>query len=723
MNASRAALLALASLALSLLLPPRAQADVRTILPTQTLQQPTDVSYDYFVDVAIDGSNILVLAMDDGVDHNGPGTYAALLYRRSSTTGKWAFRRTLATAVGNFARTSVQMKNGIAAVQLGGEVSLFEYANGDYHPALVAAPIRHPGGISISGNRVLIGGDDCTYDAVIYQKGTDGTWGVTGRLADNAGTCQTNGLSVELNYDYALVAHDGGVAAAWRRNGTAFDWVPAGTLSLPSGAPQGSGLYTLQGATAVATWGGYVLRRSGTSTWIPQGQLTSVDHDNLGGGVTPFSAVYRDGVLIAQEETGDDRPRLVGYLETSPGHFEHFASLITSDPALHHDISGRTVVSIDRNVPLDTPYVIEVFTLPTPSRAPQTVVNDFEDRDVSDFTFNSGQFAVATRGTNEVLTQSSTSTLGIALLTDTDWTDYQSIEADITPTFGAGDSWVGLIVRYVDANNYYFAAIRSNATYGIYKRVNGVDTLLGSGAFGNAQIPAHATLLVDGNQIFLSTDNQRFPGVTDNSLTHGRAGLATGQARADFDDVHVTAADSYPLFYRDWTGGGLTGFSFTTSGGDWQVRRDEQGFLQGLGQLDTSGSARAFIGTPVANQEIAARVRLDDFAASQQGAWFGLLARYVDANNHYYVTARSSGQIQIRKIINGVVTVLASSNFTAAPGVYHDLRLRVINDQLQLFVDDALVAGAHDTAIATGQYGMETYRAAATWETFGATQP
>ena len=96
-----------------------------------------------------------------------------------------------------------------------------------------------------------------------------------------------------------------------------------------------------------------------------------------------------------------------------------------------------------------------------------------------------------------------------------------------------------------------------------------------------------------------------------------------------------------------------------------------------------------------------------------------MLARYVDARNHYYVTVRSTGQIQIRKIVNGVITVLGSANFTAVPGRYYDVRFLVINDQLQLYVDRALVATAHDREIASGQYGMATYRAAANWDRLG----
>jgi hypothetical protein len=87
------------------------------------------------------------------------------------------------------------------------------------------------------------------------------------------------------------------------------------------------------------------------------------------------------------------------------------------------------------------------------------------------------------------------------------------------------------------------------------------------------------------------------------------------------------------------------------------------------------------------------------------------------------VTIRSSGQVQIRKKVNGIITVLASANFTPVRGQYFDVRFLVINDQLQLYVNHVLVATAHDREIARGRYGLATYRAAANWATFWALQP
>jgi hypothetical protein len=73
--------------------------------------------------------------------------------------------------------------------------------------------------------------------------------------------------------------------------------------------------------------------------------------------------------------------------------------------------------------------------------------------------------------------------------------------------------------------------------------------------------------------------------------------------------------------------------------------------------------------------------------------------------------------------VDGVITVLASANFVPVPGQYYDLQFRVINDQLQVFVDRTLVASAHDGAIARGRYGLATYRTAMTVESMSVMQP
>jgi hypothetical protein len=418
------------------------------------------------------------------------------------------------------------------------------------------------------------------------------------------------------------------------------------------------------------------------------------------------------------------------YLETSPGEFEHIALLKNDstygDSTVDLDFSGRTVVSATRNYS-GSRRTVGVFVLPTPLKAPPPIATDFEDRNLSAFTFSGGLYALATRGTDDVLAQTSGTGLAVALLNDSDWSDLQRIEADITPISSGTGGWVGLVARYVDADNYYYVAIRPDNSFGLYRRLNGADTLLADGTSLGVR-PTHVALTVNSRGIRLqinrqdgSLNEQVVANTTDRTLRHGRAGFATYRARADFDDVHVAATERTILMAKDYDSGFVYSRPFTELGGDWQEPQDEYGEPIKLSQLDKSGYAFAITGTPVESQEITSFARVDSFGGLPEGAWLGMLARYVDDNNFYYAVVRSSNQLQIRKKVNGVVTTLASTSFDA--GQSYIFRFRLIGDLLQVFANGVLVTSAHDGEIKKGQYGIGTYRAAATWNNITVVQP
>ena len=698
-----------------------AWAEVRVISDSQALETPNPI-YDIIDDVAIDGGYIIAVA------HGYYSGQSVYLYRRSISTGQFTLQGTLLQTSGPNLGGEVAMKNGIAAVRIGTQVTIFENSGGTYLPGRTAAPLQHPGGLAISGNSVLAGGDGCTDDAVVYQKGADGNWGITGRVDDHQGDCHPEGLHVDLNYDYALVTvPHADHATAWRRNGTALDWLPAGTLSLPSGADAGDFPFVLERSTAVSP-GDYVFRRNGSS-WTRTGRALAVDfYDNSAiGGV---QVVDRDGFLVTNEAFMDASGDLLAHVfqETTPGHFENLGFLQGVFHSTHVDVSGHTLIVSSDTVThgglQGPPYVIAIFDLPAQLAAPTPIVDDFEDGRTSDFTVSAGQFALARRGSNEVLAQGSASGLALALANDSDWTQDQIVEADITTANSNSDSWVGLVARFVDANNFYYLAVRNDLTYRVYKRVNGVDTLLRQSNWHKTRPITHVKFFVTARgDLETFVDDDALSAAQDKTFTHGRAGLATFQTRADFDNVHAAGTDSLTLLDKYFYSQPVNGQDFTENGGHWQLLKDAQQNNAGFAQTDPAAYALAHIGVPVENQEVDATVRLDAFDSSKTSGWIGLLARYQDPQNFYYVAIRSNNQVQIRKVVNGVTTVLAAAPFTAQPGAYHDFSFSLINDQLHLTIDGTLVAAAHDGSFTSGEYGMGTYRATATWKALTVNQP
>ena len=342
MKVFRAGVFALALLAGSFAISTPSRAEIRWIDPVQTLAPPAASTFTAS-DVAIDGDHIIALGGYEGGQQ-------ALHYRRNSN-GQWVYRRSLLNWIDHNVRSDVAMRNGIAAVQFGNEITLFELAGGDYVRQTSAAPIRHQGGVAISARSVLIGGNNCDYDAVIYQKNSSGSWAITGRLDDNQGEClfANAKYAVELHYDYALVRTPAGLdGVAWRRNGTALDWVRAGTLHMQPNAEATiyEDPYVLQGATAVAP-NGDVWRRSGTSTWIRESVLQTLDYDNMRGHTS--GPVYRDGVLISIHSASYQEHVTAVHVETSPGQFENVGVLQAYPAPVAYDVSRRTVATAGNN--------------------------------------------------------------------------------------------------------------------------------------------------------------------------------------------------------------------------------------------------------------------------------------------------------------------------------------------------------------------------------------
>jgi hypothetical protein len=701
----------LASLALSVC---ASAADIRTIDFSQILERPPGQTFTQFArNVAIDGTNIIVLATYDGGQ-------SALLYQRASGSARFTYRSTLLTSSEPQDRMQVRMKNGIAVVQFGSREWIFERSGSTYVPGVAASPLNHPGGVAISGNSILIGGDDCGYDGVVYQKGTDGQWHITGRLDDNAGQCVPEGLAVELNYDYALIHAPGTQeVTTWRRNDTNPDWVSAGTMTINAEVAATSAPFALQNSTVV-TPGSYVFRRQG-SAWTAQGRVVPADYGMGSGNASEVK--YRDGVLVTLEHwLPNYRAGAYVYLETAPGYFEHVAILRAELGINNHDVSGRTVVA---GVSGSDGGSAVIYALPDPLVAPATIATDFEDGDASGFTAVSGQFTIAARGSNHVLAQTSTSTYDVALADDSDSNYFQRIEADITPSYGPPEGWVGLIARYTDANNFYYVAVRKDGTGGLYRRLNGVNTALRSWTGGGP--PQFIRLVVSDDSVGVSINHRFEAFANDRSLPRGRAGLVTYHAAADFDNLEIAATDATYLVQKRFapdsdvnvTRGGR---EFSHIGGDWQYIETIPPFIEGYQQRDPNRSAFAFIGAQVRNQVIDAKVQFNS-VSSQSAAWVGLLGRYVDAQNHYFATLGFNGVVQIRKRVNGVVTLLGSTNLPLRPDAFNRMTFRLVDDQLQLFINDRRMLSVHDDAIPEGAHGLATNRSAATWEYMNVTQP
>ena len=139
-------------------------------------------------------------------------------------------------------------------------------------------------------------------------------------------------------------------------------------------------------------------------------------------------------------------------------------------------------------------------------------------------------------------------------------------------------------------------------------------------------------------------------------------------------------------------------------------------------QTSIAGDARAIVGTPTDDQIVTTSVRATAFADSKD-RWFGIAARYVDDSNYYYLTVRNSNTLSLRKVVNGVVTVLGTVTFPVRPYIWYDLRLDAVGNELRGFINGAQVLQATDSSHASGQGAILTYKAAAEYMNYLSWQP
>jgi hypothetical protein len=702
------------------LLAATAEARVYSLQPTQTITFANPGGAFAAPKVAIDDDAAIAI-MD------GAGVREALLFRRDANR-RWVFARTLLSVpASSRLRNELTMDFGRAAILLDDVLHIFERApSGDWVESATAGTPRAAGGLSISSSVIMAGRLGCNDDIDVFEKSRgSGVWRITGRVAGAPGAC--DGATFDQNSPYVIVRNPGEEARVHVRNGE-FNWPQVATFSAPAGVTLGDGPHSANGIWAVFD-GGATFRTVNfdLSQWSYHGQLRALNYANGPGAADPH---FRIGYMTTLASLGHPREtrHVYVYRETeNASDLEHHAVLHTPGDAAFADIAALlapfTVVA--SGLDADGGRFISFFELPTDPSA-TAYANDFTTHDPAAWQQTPGsQFALASIGGNAVYRQSSLAGEAQAHHAGIDWRLQQSVEADITPTAVDGpDRWVGLAVRYLDANNHYYVTLRSSNVIQLKRKVAGVFTTL-----AEAPLPfslgtrRHVKLIVNADVLTVFVDGQQRLLARDAGLTHGSIALLTYRARADFDNVYASPTVPFNLALKDFTDLFDPGRPFSVSGGNWTPVEGPGGEIAGRAQTSTTGDARAIIGTETDDQSVAARLRLDRYNASPQGAWLGLFARWRDARTHYYLALRSTNRLEIRKQVNGAITVLASVPFTATPGRFYDLKFTALRDELHAYVDGRLVAQALDGDIATGQYGLGTYRTAATFQRFEVDQP
>ncbi|HEY0680952.1 MAG TPA: hypothetical protein VGD45_01335 [Steroidobacter sp.] len=686
--------------------------------------------------IAFSGNSLLALA--HRLVELEQGTFRhSVVYRfeRASSTAPWQYAGILHESMAQVGTTNrvdpvtIAMDGNLAVVVFG-LVHIFERSGAEWILTASFDGTTEALDVEIDqGNNIVLSGRMCQMRS--YARDSAGRWQT---LADVSPTsdCSVVSQDVDISGLRMVLANPlaGSIGPQYTSNVKVYDGLrtstPTAIVTSPF-TPSSSFGYAvaLEGNTLLAAddAGVRAFNYSTATGWNYTATLAPADlFMTLG----PTNLDIEGG-LIAIPHTNDPQRGLVaGSVEiqrrNSDGTFTEVARLLASDAAPNDQlgidaaIDGRTVAAASR-------LSVYFFDLPTDLSLPARIHDNFNSGSAANWTPQAGSsFSVVTSGVSRVYRQSSVAGNAAALRTNLDWRD-QSIQADIRPrALDGNDRWVGLVVRYQDANNYYYVTARSRGILELKKIVNGVFTSLSAVGMPfqlgrNYRIGLQAI----GTRIAIFENGRKITEVTDDSLTHGSAGFMSYKMAADFDNVVLSPTPLLALLDDNFER--LPEERWTELGeGQWSlVNPDGSGFNHLYEQSSVAGGARSITGVKTRDQTVQVEARPLAFGAGA-GRWFGVIARYVDDNNYYYVTLRNDNSLSLRKLVNGSIVNLRTVPFTLTVGQWYQLRLEAIGTSLRVYVGDEMLMETTDSSHPEGRYGLAMYKSHTAFDNFLATQ-
>jgi hypothetical protein len=709
----------------------RAQTRPVIIEESAILTPPPGITYkDFGWDVGTNGEYALVTAERPTTgDDNTVFPFDALLYRKSN--GSWTFQRILAQGSRNlyeddsYYPVKIAMKGSLASTQLGESTpaTIHRFNGTDWVASGAGAGLQED--VSIDGERILYGVGE-TWNGRVYEP--DGAGGWTDTFLPGQNRCCDDefwGGPVDLLGDRAILATpyvfdlEPQEIPIYQKN--AGVWSLLTKLQVPCDTHRLGAEVALHENNAIVNglYSGAYVWTNGSFYGDPQMRLQAVNAYARNASILRFA---KDGSLLLTSGFDPDFGAIIinVFRLGESGRYERVAILKpkTGSGALTGDleIDGNTVIAGSR------PRAF-IFELPATLTGTAPRYENFESGNGANWTPGPGaQFTVVRpSAANAVYRQSSVtgdahSVLGNSALTN------QGVEADIKPTaFNCADCWVGLATRFVDIQNHYYVTLRYSGSVQLKRMRNGVFTTLASAPMP-VQLNHTYRVRLDsiGNTHRVYVDGRLLLSFDDSGpVVAGNAAVIMYKARADYDNVVVSPGPRSTIFTDNFNTPATWQGDWTHTGpGQWTHANGV------LVQNSVAAEARALIGTPTDDQSVAFRVRPTAFAATSTGQerWVGLIARYRDDRNYYYLTLRSGGFLSLRKLVNGVITPIRDVPANVTVGTRYALRLDVTGSSLRAYLNGNLLIQETDTTHATGRTGAMTWKAAAEFDDYLAYQ-
>jgi hypothetical protein len=707
------------------------------LIPPKHLQLPLPAEEGYpgqwgpeYADVAIDGDTVLASARRT-VNTAGDSTIGVYIFQRAAS-GTWNYAGALVEGLGTPPR--VLLSGTVATVTpTSAGFQLYERTSAGWSLSTTITGSGWPERVedgSIITHPLGAPGSQCAPAYREFRK-VAGTWQQVATIGNDR--CGDTYPSFNDGRALLLNPQGGTTLPLYRRATGAWPQV----ASFP-----GLGLPAISASLAYFSRGD-IYRNTGGDTWVAAGSFVQPEIDL--GSVSSSMPILRGANLLLQGGEGDyflpshdidyntfyETVRV--YRPSTNGTASYFARLNPDFGLWGWSASedGRRIAGIGatNNFGFEPASQLYVFEIPDSYTFTFLQQDNFESGNLSRWTPSAGQFAVAQNGSTRVLRQSSLAGNAGATLTAIDWRD-QAIEADLRPLeFSGSGRWFGLVTRRTDASNYYYVTLRAPDIISLRRVQNGVVKEL---AWSHAPEPFvlgrsyRVRLESIGDQQAVFVEGLPRAWAKDTALTHGHPGVAGYRARFEADNVTVTGGtrlltlqDSMETYYRSG--------AYQRGTGTWisiSIDEEQDSFHSYLRQTNTTGDARVFSRTAITNQVVSARMQPQAWGSTTgtQDPWIGVAARVVDDRNYLYLSLRRSGQLSLRKVVNGAIQVIGTVPVPVSLQQWYDLRLEVIGNHIRGFVNGNVKFELDDSSIAgSGRSGVLMYKTSAdlwAWTTY-----
>jgi hypothetical protein len=292
----------------------------------------------------------------------------------------------------------------------------------------------------------------------------------------------------------------------------------------------------------------------------------------------------------------------------------------------------------------------------------------------------------------------------------------QIIEARVKPTSVNGGAMAGILGRYQSPSAAYRLALGQDNTLQLRRHTTTGSVLLASAPINSiSALPLNVFFLlrleIRGTSLKGYVNGELLVSATDSTFASGSTGFVTVNATSEFDDIRVLSA--VPEVFREGFTAGAS--RWTPQAGSWAIGADGNAVYT---QSSTSGTTRSVAGSTLTDQVVEAVVKPIALGSGSRNVH--VYARFTNSSNHYRLALTDTNQVEIRKVVGGTSTVLATQPLSGAStlqtSVWYNVRFELIGTSLKAFVDGALIASATDASLAAGQIGLGTVNASASFD-------